>query len=443
MAEQTIDLKAKSSLWHHVRSSCKGQSGEPLKALVKDNPHLQQNPKDTLMPGRNHLYIPGPTNIPDVVLSAMHVPSEDHRSPNFPKLVKPLLENLKKIFLTEKGQCFIFPATGTAGWEIAITNTLSPGDKVLAYRFGQFTHLWIDLAKRLGMDVEFHEIPWGEGVPLDHLEDRLKADSKHEIKAVLICHNETATGVTSNLKGARKALDSSNHPALFFVDGVSSIGSLEFRFDDWGIDVALAGTQKGFMLPAGLALLAFSQKALAAREQATCHRAFLDIYDHMVHNPGGYFPYTPSIPLLYGLKKAMELMLEEGMDNIYARHARLAEGVRQAVAAWGLQTCSKGPQWHSNSVTAIVVPEGFDARDVMHYAYHRYNLSLGAGLSEVLGKVFRIGHLGDLNELMLSSAIVGSEMAMRDAGIQVTPGSGIAAASEYWRKTAAPLAPRG
>ena len=395
------------------------------------------------MPGRNHLYIPGPTNIPDSVLSAMHVPSEDHRSPNFPKLVTPLLENLKKVFRTEKGQCFIFPATGTAGWEIAITNTLSPGDKVLAYRFGQFTHLWIDLAKRLQMDVEFHEVPWGEGVPLDHLEARLKEDKNHDIKAVLICHNETATGVTSDLPGVRKALDSASHPALFFVDGVSAIGSLEYRHDDWGVDVGLAGTQKGFMLPAGLALLAFSQKALAAREHAKCPRAFLDIHDHMVHNPGGYFPYTPAVPMLYGLKKAVELLLEEGMDNVYARHARLAEGVRRAVGGWGLQMCAKDPKWYSNSVTAIVVPEGFDARDVMHYAYHRYNLSLGAGLSEVLGKVFRIGHLGDLNELMLASAIVGSEMAMLDAGIKVTPGSGIAAASEYWRQTAAPLAARG
>jgi alanine-glyoxylate transaminase/serine-glyoxylate transaminase/serine-pyruvate transaminase len=395
------------------------------------------------MPGRNHLYVPGPTNIPDSILSAMHVPSEDHRSPDFPKLVKPILENLKKVFRTEAGQCFIFPATGTAGWEIALTNTLSPGDKVLAYRFGQFSHLWIDLAKRLGFDVEHVEVPWGRGVPLDHLEERLKADRNHEIKGVLICHNETATGVTNDLPGVRKALDAAGHPALFYVDGVSSIASLDFRLDEWGIDVGLAGSQKGFMLPAGLALLAFSPKALKARETARCPRAFLDIYDHTVHNPGGYFPYTPSVPLLYGLRKSLELLLEEGMENVYARHARLAEGVRRAVAAWGLKPCAQEPKWYSNTVTAIVVPEGFDARDVMHYAYHRYNLSLGAGLSEVMGKVFRIGHLGDLNELMLASAITGAEMAMRDCGIPVTPGSGIAAASEYWRETAKPLAPRG
>lgn len=394
------------------------------------------------MPGRNHLYVPGPTNIPDSVLSAMHVPSEDHRSPNFPALVKPILEDLKKIFRTETGQCFVFPATGTAGWEVALTNTLSPGDKVLAYRFGQFSHLWIDLAKRLGFEVEYLEVPWGQGIPVDDVETRLKADTKHEIKAVLACHNETATGVTNDLPAIRKAIDAANHPALFFIDGVSSIASIEFRMDEWGVDVALSGSQKGFMLPAGLALLCFSQKALAARESAKCPRAFLDIYDHTVHNPGGYFPYTPSIPLLHGLRKALDLLLEEGMDNVYARHARLAEGTRRAVAAWGLKLCAQDPKWYSNTVSAIVVPEGFDARDVMHYAYHRYNLSLGAGLSEVMGKVFRIGHLGDLNELMLISAIAGAEMALRDAGIQVTPGSGVAAACEYWRETAPAIQPR-
>lgn len=394
------------------------------------------------MAGRTHLYIPGPTNVPDAVLSAMHVPMEDHRSPSFPKLVTPLLEDLKKIFQTEAGQCFIFPATGTAGWEIAMTNTLSPGDKVLAYRFGQFSHLWIDLAKRMGFDVEYVEVPWGQGIPVDAMEARLKEDKNHEIKAVLICHNETATGVTNNLSWVRKAIDGANHPALFFVDGVSSIASLDFRMDEWKVDVALSGSQKGFMLPAGLALLCFSQKALTARQSAKCPRAFLDIQDHIFHNANGYFPYTPAIPLLYGLRKSIDLMLEEGLDNIFERHARLAEGVRRAVDAWGLKLCAQDPKWYSNSVSAIVVPEGFDARDVMHFAYNRYKLSLGAGLGELLGKVFRIGHLGDLNELMISSAIVGAELAMLDAGIQVTPGSGIAAAGDYWRETAKPIQPR-
>ncbi|MGX2040745.1 aminotransferase class V-fold PLP-dependent enzyme [Methylocaldum sp. MU1018] len=394
------------------------------------------------MAGRTHLYVPGPTNVPDSILSAMHVPMEDHRRPDFPDLVKPLLEDLKKIFQTETGQCFIFPATGTAGWEIALANTLSPGDKVLAYRFGQFSHLWIDMARRLGFDVEHVEIPWGEGIPPDQLEARLKADTNQEIKAILICHNETATGVTNDLAGVRKALDAADHPALFYVDGVSSIASIDFRMDEWGIDIGLAGSQKGFMLPAGLALLCFSPKALDARKTAKSRRCFLDIQDQMTHNAGGYFPYTPSIPLLYGLRKSIDLLLEEGLQNVFARHYRLAEGVRRAVKAWGLELCARDPKWYSNTVSAIVVPQGYDARDVMHYAYHRYNLSLGAGLSEVMGKVFRIGHLGDLNELMLCSAIAGAEMAMRDTGIQIAPGSGIAAACEYWRETAPAIKPR-
>jgi len=394
------------------------------------------------MPGRIHLYVPGPTNIPDSILGAMHVAMEDHRRPDFPALVTPLLEDLKKIFKTQTGQCFVFPATGTAGWEIALTNTLSPGDKVLSYRFGQFSHLWIDLAKRLGLDVEYEEVPWGRGVPLDQLEARLKEDKNHEIKAVLICHNETATGVTNDLAAVRKTIDAANHPALYFIDGVSSIASIDFRMDEWKVDVALSGSQKGFMLPAGLALLCFSQKALAARANAKCRRAFLDIQDHINANKDGFFPYTPSIPLLYGLRKAIDLLLEEELDNVFARHARLAEGVRRAVKAWGLTLCAQEAKWYSNTVSAIVVPQGYDARDVMHYAYNRYNLSLGAGLSEVMGKVFRIGHLGDLNELMLCSAIAGTEMAMRDAGIQTTPGSGIAAACEYWRETAPAIKPR-
>jgi alanine-glyoxylate transaminase/serine-glyoxylate transaminase/serine-pyruvate transaminase len=382
------------------------------------------------------LYIPGPTNTPDSILQAMHVSMEDHRSPIFPELVKPIMADLKKIFQTETGAVFAFPATGTAGWEIALTNTLSPGDKVLSYRFGQFSHLWIDLAKRLGLDVEYTEVPWGEGVPLDVLQARLEKDTAHEIKAILICHNETATGVTSDLAGVRKALDAANHPALYYVDGVSSIASLEFRMDDWGVDVAVSGSQKGFMMPAGLALLAFSDKALATCESAKCKRGFLDIKEHLNANQGGYFPYTPSIPMLYGLREAISLLLTEGMENVYARHHRLAEGVRQAVAAWNLKLCAVEPKWYSDSVSAIVVPEAINAQDVITTAFHKYNLSLGGGLSEVAGKVFRIGHLGDLNELSLVGALGGVEMAMLDSGIKIQPGSGVAAACEYWRKTA-------
>jgi alanine-glyoxylate transaminase / serine-glyoxylate transaminase / serine-pyruvate transaminase len=387
------------------------------------------------MAGRNHLYIPGPTNVPQSVLNAMNVAMEDHRSPIFPNLLKPLLEDLKKVFRTEKGQCFIFPATGTAGWEVAFTNTLSPGDKVLIYRFGQFGHLWASMGRRLGLDVEMHERPWGTGIPLDHLAERLKADTNHEIKAVLATHNETSTGVTSDIAGVRKALDAVNHPALLFVDGVSSIASIEFRFDDWGVDAAISGSQKGFMMPAGGAFLAFSQKALKATETAKFPRFFLDLTDQMNSNKDGYTPYTPSIPILYGLREALNLLLAEGMDNVYARHHRLAEGVRCAVAAWGLKLCAQ-PGFESDTVTAVVVPEDKDARHVIATAFNKYNLSLGGGLADVAGKVFRIGHIGDLNEVSLLGAIAGAEMAMLDHGIDIKPGSGVGAAVEYYRSTA-------
>jgi alanine-glyoxylate transaminase / serine-glyoxylate transaminase / serine-pyruvate transaminase len=385
------------------------------------------------MAGRNHLFVPGPTNVPDSILNAMHVPMEDHRSPTFPALVKPLLDDLKKIFKTEWGQTFIFPATGTAGWEIALTNTLSPGDKVLSYRFGQFSHLWIEAAKRLGLDVQYEEVPWGEGFPLDRLQAALAADTKREIKAVLACHNETATGVTSDIGGIRTALDAADHPALLYVDGVSSIGSIDFRMDEWGVDVVVTGSQKGLMLPAGGAMLAFSQKALETRYTARCKRSFLDIADQISNNEQGYFPYTPSTPMLHGLRKSIDLLLEEGLDNVFARHRRLAEGVRKAVDAWGLMLCAKDPKWYSNSVSAIVVPEGFNAVDVISTAYHKYNLSLGAGLTEVAGKVFRIGHMGDLNEVSLLGAIAGTEMALLDNGITIEPGSGVGAALEHYR----------
>ncbi|CCE24883.1 MULTISPECIES: aminotransferase class V-fold PLP-dependent enzyme [Methylotuvimicrobium] len=387
------------------------------------------------MAGRNHLYVPGPTNIPDEVLSAMHVPSEDHRSPIFPELFKPLLEDLKKVFKTETGHSFIFPATGTAGWEIALTNTLSPGDKVLIYRFGQFSHLWAAMAKRLDFEVIVIERPWGEGIPLDDLEARLKEDGKHEIKAILATHNETATGVTSDIGGVRKAMDAAGHPALLFVDGVSSIASIDFRMDEWGVDGAISGSQKGFMLPAGAALVAFSQKAIAACDTAQSRRAFLDLKDQLASNKDGYTPYTPSIPMLYGLRKALDLLLEEGLENVYARHYRLAEGTRKAIAAWGLELCAK-PGFESNTVSAVVVPAGKDARDVIATAYSKYNISLGAGLNEVAGKVFRIGHVGDMNDVSMLGAIAGVEMALLDNGFDIKAGSGVAAAIEYYRTTA-------
>jgi alanine-glyoxylate transaminase/serine-glyoxylate transaminase/serine-pyruvate transaminase len=366
----------------------------------------------------------------------MMVNMEDHRSPIFPDLLKPLLQDLKKVFKTETGQAFIFPATGTAGWEIALTNLLNPGDKVLIYRFGQFSHLWAQMAKRLGFDVVLIERPWGEGIPLDDLESRLKADNAHTIKAVLATHNETATGVTSDIGGVRKALDAAGHPALLLVDGVSSIASLDFRMDEWGVDGAISGSQKGFMLPAGGAFVAFSQKALQMCETSTYPRCFLDLKDQMNSNKDGYTPYTPSTPILHGLRKSLDLLLEEGMENVYARHRRLAEGTRRAIAAWGLKLCAAEPKWYSDTVSAVVVPADKDARDIIATAFKKYNLSLGAGLTEVAGKVFRIGHVGDMNEVSMLGAIAGVEMAMLDCGFDIKPGSGVAAALEYYRAAA-------
>jgi len=365
---------------------------------------------------------------------------EDHRAPDLPTFTLPLFADLKKVFKTVTGKVFIFPASGTGGWEAAITNTLNPGDKVLAARFGQFSHLWIDLCQRLGLDVQIVECEWGTGVPADKFGAILKSDTNHEIKAVLATQNETATGVQSNIGALRVAMDGAVHPALLYVDGVSSIGSVDFRMDDWGVDLAVSGSQKGFMLPAGLAIMAASQKAIEVSETATLHRCYFDFKDMIATNATGYFPYTPPMTLLRGLRVALDLMLDEGLDNIFSRHNFLAEGVRRAVAAWGLELCAKGPEWYSDTVTAIVVPEGVDANDVIKHAYSRYGLSLGAGLSVVAGKVFRIGHLGDLNELMLMSALAGAEMSMRDVGIDIQAGSGVATAEEFYRRNTPKLA---
>jgi alanine-glyoxylate transaminase/serine-glyoxylate transaminase/serine-pyruvate transaminase len=391
------------------------------------------------MPGRNHLFIPGPTNIPERVRQALALPMEDQRAPDVPKFTLPLFNDLKRVFRTATGQIFIFPASGTGGWEASITNTLSPGDKVLASRFGQFSGLWVELCQRHKLDVEAIDVEWGEGVPVAAYAERLAADKDHRIKAVLVCHNETATGVTSDIAAVRKALNVANHPALLFVDGVSSIGSIDFRMDEWGVDLAVAGSQKGFMLPTGLAIVGVSQKALEAHKRALCPRAFFEFDDMIRTNRDGFFPYTPPITLMRGLRAAVDLLLEEGMENVHARHFRMAEATRRAVAAWGLRLCAKEPKWHSDTVSAIYVPEGYDAGNVVKLAYARYNLSLGVGLSKVAGKVFRIGHLGDLNELMILSAIAGAEMAMRDVGIAVELGKGVGAAQDYLRRTARPV----
>ena len=394
------------------------------------------------MAGRNFLFVPGPTNVPDRVLRAMHRAMEDHRSSDFPALAAPVLESLKKIFKTTSGQAFVFPSSGTGAWEASLSNTLSPGDKVLASRFGMFSHLWIDMAQRLGLQVDVIDAEWGEGAPIERYQEALAADKSHAIKAVLFTHNETATGVTSDVAPMRRALNDTKHPALLMVDGVSSIGSIDFRMDEWGVDLAVTGSQKGLMLPAGLGIVAASQKALALYDQAKLPRVFFDFGDMRKANTTGYFPYTPSLPLLYGLRESIATLMEEGLENVFARHHRLAEGTRQAVKAWGLELCARAPKWHSDTVSAILVPSGVNGAEVIDIAYRRYNLALGAGLARMAGRLFRIGHLGDLNELMLLGAIAGAEMAMRDVGMKITPGSGVAAAEEYWRSTAAALPKR-
>ena len=387
------------------------------------------------IPGRNFLFVPGPTNIPDRIQRAMVVAMEDHRSSKFPELSTSVLEDLKKVYKTEQGQVFIFPSSGTGAWEAALTNTLSPGDKLLAARFGHFSHLWINMAERLGFEVEVLEVDWGEGMPLEPIESVLRADTGREIRGILACHNETATGVTSDIADLRKVMDDCGHPAMLFVDAISSLGSIDFRMDEWGVDLAVSGSQKGLMLPAGLGILAASKKARQAMQSATSRRCYFDLADMIATNPSGYFPYTPALPMLYGLRESLDIIFEEGLELIFSRHHYLAQGVRAAVTeGWGLELCAKSPKWYSDTVSAVMVPEGIDAAHVIDVAFRRYNLALGSGLSKVAGKLFRIGHLGDLNELMLMGAIAGAEMAMLDVGIEVTPGSGVAAASEYWRQ---------
>ncbi len=385
------------------------------------------------MAGRNFLFVPGPTNIPDRIQRSMMVAMEDHRSSKFPELTRGVLADLKPVFKTTQGTPLVFPASGTGGWEAALTNTLSPGDKVLAARFGQFSHLWIDMVARLGYRPEVVDCEWGEGTPVERFREILAADTAHEIKAVLATHNETATGVCNNIAEIRAVLDDTGHPALLFVDAVSSLASIDFRMDEWGVDICVAGSQKGMMLPAGMAILCLSPKALEARARATQPRCYFDFGDMIKSNETGYFPYTPSLPMLYGLRESLRMLQEEGLENVFRRHARLAAGVRAAVTeGWKLRLCAKQPRWYSNTVSAILVPEGVNGAQVIDVAFRRYNLALGAGLSKVAGKLFRIGHLGDLNELMLLGAIAGAEMAMLDVGVRIEPGSGVAAAQRFW-----------
>jgi len=386
------------------------------------------------MNGHSHLFIPGPSNVPEEVRRAMNIPMEDMRAPDFCDFITPLLHDLCRAFRLESGRVFAFPGSGTGAWEAAITNTLNTGDRILMSRFGQFSTLWVDMATRLGLDVDVIDVDWGKGVPVDLYKTRLENDKTHQIKAVFATHNETATGVTSDIAALRAALDETGHPALLFVDGVSSISSIPFEMTGWGVDLAVAGSQKGFMLPAGLGFLGVSEKALAAQERSEMPRCYFSFDDMIRLNDTGYFPYTPPTPLLRGLRVSLDMLLEAGMETVWDRHHRLAEGVRAAVAEWpGCRLVADGPEWHSDTVSAIYTPEGIDARNVIETAYFKYQTSLGSGLAKLAGRAFRIGHLGSLNPVMLCGALSAAEMALRDTGAEITPGRGVAAAQEAFR----------
>ncbi|MGY6548678.1 MAG: L-aspartate--glyoxylate aminotransferase BhcA [Roseinatronobacter sp.] len=384
---------------------------------------------------QNPVFIPGPTNIPEEIRKACDMPTLDHRSPRFARLFQPAIAGVRRVLNMAEGEVIVLPSTGTGGWEAAITNTLSHGDTVLAARFGMFSHRWIDMCQRHGLDVQVIETPWGEGAPIAQIEEALRADEGHRIKAVLATHNETATGVRSDIAALRRAMDGAGHPALLFVDGVSSIGSMPFDMAGWGVDIAVAGSQKGFMLPAGLAILGVSPKALAAMERADLPRTFFDFRDMLKAYAAGGYPYTPAVGLIAGLAASIEMLEAEGLDAVYARHARFAEATRRAVFAWGMRPFAARPGLYSDTVTAVQVPEGCDGTALVTLAAQKYNMAFGVGLGEVAGRVFRIGHLGSLSDAMLLSGLAVAEMCMADLGWDVRLGSGVAAAQEYLRHT--------
>ncbi|MFM7656881.1 MAG: L-aspartate--glyoxylate aminotransferase BhcA [Paracoccaceae bacterium] len=385
------------------------------------------------MSAQNPVFIPGPTNMPEELRKACDIPTLDHRSPAFGRMFRPAVAGVKRVLKMSAGEVFLLPSTGTGGWEAAISNTLSPGDTVLAARFGMFSHRWIDLCQRHGLSVEILETPWGQGAPVARIEAALRADTAHKIKVVLATHNETATGVKSDIAGIRAAMDAAGHPAMLFVDGVSSIASMPFDFDGWGVDIAVAGSQKGFMLPAGLAILGVSPKALAAMDTARLPRCFFDLADQIRSNATGGFPYTPPVGLIAGLSRSIEMLEDEGLEAVYARHHRLAEGVRRAVAAWGMAPCAASPDLYSDTITAVLVPKGCNGTDLVQLATSKYGVAFGVGLGEVAGKVFRIGHLGMLSDVMVLAGLATAEMCMADLGWPVRLGSGVAAAQEFYR----------
>ncbi len=379
--------------------------------------------------GRHFLQIPGPTNVPDRILRAIDNVTIDHRGPEFGVLGKSVLGGLKKVFKTQ-ADVVIYPSSGTGAWEAALVNTLSPGDLVLMVETGHFATLWKKLALKLGLQVEFLEGDWRHGIDPAQIETRLAADKAHQIKAVCGVHNETATGVTSNISALRKAMDSSGHPALLMVDTISSLGSMDYRHDEWGVDVTVAGSQKGLMLPPGLSFNAISAKALAATETAALPRSYWDWKEMLAINPSGYFPYTPATNMLYGLHEALEMLFAEGLDNVFARHDRFGEATRRAVRAWGLEILCQNPSEYSSALTAVVMPDGHSADAFRKAVLQHFNMSLGQGLSKLADKVFRIGHLGDMNDLTLCGTLAGVEMGLEVAGVPHKKG-GVQAAMDY------------
>lgn len=377
--------------------------------------------------GRHFLQIPGPTNVPDRVLRAIDFPTMDHRGPEFAQLGKACLDGMKKVFRSTRGEVVIYPASGTGAWESALVNTLSPGDQVLMSETGHFAALWHKLATRLGLKTEFLPGDWRHGADPDAIEKRLRADAKKDIRAVCVVHNETSTGVVSRIAEVRKAIDAAGHPALLMVDTISSLASIDYRHDEWGVDVTVAGSQKGLMLPPGLSFNCISARALEASKTAGLPRSYWAWDEMLASGRTGYFPYTPATNLLYGLREALTMLDEEGLDNVFARHARHGEATRRAVRAWGLEVLALDPREYSGSLTAVLLPAGQDADRVRAVILEAFDMSLGTGLGKLAGKVFRIGHLGHFNDLTLAGTLAGVEMGLGLAGVPVKQ-EGVAAA---------------
>jgi alanine-glyoxylate transaminase/serine-glyoxylate transaminase/serine-pyruvate transaminase len=381
-----------------------------------------------LMSGRRFLQVPGPSNVPQRVRQAMDCAVIDHRGSELPAITAEIVDRLRGVFGTRDAEIVLIPGSGTAGWEASLVNTLSPGDRVIAFDLGFFSHGYADCARAVGLEVLELAVDWGESVPHEALVAALEADVDHQVRGVLVVHNETSTGVMSRIEAIRQALDRTGHPALLFVDAVSSLASTEFEFDRWRVDVAVTGAQKGLMLPPGMGILAISERALEASLRGGAPRYFLDWRPMIEQIHAGYFPYTPATLLLFGLREALRMLDEEGLPAVYERHRRLAAATRAAVGAWNLEVLCHDPDTYSPSVTAVAVPEGADADAVLQAADQRYQLSLGTGLARLKGRVFRIGHLGSLNELELLGALAGTELALDAAGIAVELGAGVAAA---------------